>query len=86
MSRQIDPSQELTEDEVAYLEDRGWQHVLDLNAMLLMGGGADESAVEQAESDSEETGDDTGSEESAGSDTGEQGGSEEQSSEQSSDE
>lgn len=56
MSRQIDPSQELTEEEVQYLTDRGMQNVLDLNAMLRMGGGADEAAVEandEAEAESE---------------------------------
>jgi len=48
MSRRIDLTRELTEDERQYLLDRGWQHMLDENAMHLMGGGVSEEEVEVA--------------------------------------
>uniref|UniRef100_A0AAU6R6W6 Tail assembly chaperone n=1 Tax=Micrococcus phage Kurnik TaxID=3092208 RepID=A0AAU6R6W6_9CAUD len=46
MSRQIDVTKPLTEDEVEYLRARDRQDVLDQNALHLMGGGADEAVVE----------------------------------------
>lgn len=49
MSRQIDLTRELTEDERNYLLDRGWQHMLDENALNLMGGGVDEDEIEEPE-------------------------------------
>lgn len=54
MSRQIDVTKKLTKDEVAYLQARGMQGVLDANALALMGGGADEAAVEKAETEKAE--------------------------------
>ena len=46
MSRQIDLTKELSEDERNYLLDRGWTHMLDENAMHVMGGGVDAGEAE----------------------------------------
>ena len=55
MSRQIDLTQPLSDEDRKYLEDRDWQHLLDQNALHLMGGGADEGAVEDDSNDSDES-------------------------------
>ena len=49
MSRQIDLTKPLSEDDRLYLESRGLQAQLDANALHLMGGGADETAPEEDE-------------------------------------
>lgn len=48
MSRQIDLTKPLSEDDRLYLESRGLQAQLDTNALHLMGGGADEEAPNEA--------------------------------------
>lgn len=46
MSRQIDLTKKLSSEDRAYLESRDDQYSLDLNALHLMGGGADEGFIE----------------------------------------
>lgn len=46
MSRQIDLTQPLSDEDKQYLEDRDDRRSLDLNALHLMGGGVDEEEID----------------------------------------